>query len=105
MPRKFSKSKSVRRIRRSKSKRSRSFRRFIKKGGGHILNLEAGRIGGLPPNMGYSECCPPIYKDGMVAYNASGNRMCGGGRKRRLSKRSQRSKRRVRKVRRTSRRR
>jgi hypothetical protein len=86
-PRKSRKSKS-RKSRKSKSRKSKS-----KKGGGYTLQVEGPTVGGQPPRMGYSECCPPLYQNGNVAYNANGNRMCGGGKKVKRRKLKSRNKR------------
>ena len=50
-------------------------------GAGYLLQVESPRIGGQTERLGYSQCCPPLYQGGKLAYTASGNRMCGGGSK------------------------
>jgi hypothetical protein len=64
-----------------KSRKRISKKRYSRKqtGGGNILHLELPRVGGQAVNMGYEQCCPPLYQNGQLAYTANGNQMCGGG--------------------------
>lgn len=70
--------------------RVKSTRKNFKKhnGGGHILQLELPKIGGQAVNMGYDQCCPPVYQNGEVAYNPAGNRLCGGGKRKNIKSKS-----------------
>lgn len=58
------------------------------RGGGFLSNIELPRIGGQSQIFGYSQCCPPLFQGGKMAYTADGNRMCGGSRK--INKKSNR---------------
>lgn len=64
------------------SKRCKHSKTKKQSGSGYIMQVEAPTIGGQTARMGYSQCCPPTYMGGKVAYTSEGNRMCGGGKKR-----------------------
>lgn len=81
----------------SKSKRSykkkQSRKRHSKRqrgGDGYIMQVEAPTVGGQTARMGYSQCCPPVYANGKVAYTDAGNRMCGGGKRKSRKSKSKR---------------
>jgi len=73
--------KPSKKLSRSNKRKSRKSMSKTTKGGGYILQVEGAPVGGQTPRMGYDQCCPPVYQNGNVAYNAGGNRMCGGSRK------------------------
>lgn len=62
------------------------------KGGGFVIDVAKGAsIGGQAPRHGYSECCPPMYHKGDIAYTNSGNQLCGGGKKKRHNTKNKRN--------------
>ena len=86
LKRKLSKNSSNKSKRSYKKKQSKRSHRKQKGGDGYIMQVEAPTVGGQTARMGYSDCCPPSYADGKVAYTDTGNRMCGGGKKRKSRK-------------------
>ena len=79
-----------------KQKKRTTKRKSVRKqkgGDGYLLQVEAPTVGGQAARMGYSQCCPPTYVDGKVAYTNNGNMLCGGGKRRKSSgKKKKRSK-------------
>lgn len=79
---KVKKSSSNKSLRKNKKNRN-------KVGGGFVIDVGQGAsIGGQAPRHGYSECCPPMYHKGDIAYTTNGNQLCGGGKRNVKSKRT-----------------
>lgn len=78
----------------SNKKKKSNKRKSVRKqkgGDGYLLQVEAPTVGGQTTRMGYSQCCPPTYIDGKVAYTNGGNMLCGGGKKKKSKSKSKKN--------------